>query len=113
MDSEKQVNQKVKVASELEELRNYKTDGTPVSRYWMEPGDKWWDFSFYFHCFILIGGWMLYNAVTTHYITHAQFILNHTITFVWVVCAGIYSFTAVGIDMVRALKKPTQRTGSQ
>jgi len=102
---------------QIAELRDYKPDGTPVVRYWIEgEGDKWWDIGAYFHCFILIGFWMLYNALTTHHMTHVQFMLNHTITFFWVVCAGIYSATNVVIDIQNALKKHEQKskdTGSQ
>lgn len=98
---------------QIAELRNYKPDGTPVIRYWLEPGDKWWDFGFYFHCFILIGFWMLYNVMTTGHMTHTQFMLNHTITVFWVYCAGIYSAAAVVQDIRNALKKHEQKTGSE
>lgn len=99
---------------QIAELRNYKPDGTPVIRYWIEPPDMWWDIGFYFHCFILIGFWMLYNALTTHHMTEMQFMLNHTITFFWVVCAGIYSATNVVKDIIAAAKKHEQKdTGSQ
>lgn len=97
---------------QIEELRDYKPDGTPRKRYWMEPLDKWWDFGFYFHIFILIGVWMLYNAVTTGYMTKAQFILEHTITFIWVILAGIYSAAAVVVDIIASVRKSKQDTGS-
>lgn len=87
-----------------EELRNYKPDGTPEIRYWIDKDDMWWDIGFYFHCFVLIGFWMLYNALTTHHMTRVQFMLDHTITFFWVVCAGIYSATNVGLDIRDALR---------
>lgn len=101
--------------SQIEELRDYKPDGTPVKRYWMEPGDKWWDFGFYFHVVVLIGAWMLYDAATTHYMTRAQFMLNHTITVIWVFAAGIYSAYAVVVDVIAAGKKRKRKqdTGSQ
>ena len=87
------------------DYQKYKPDGTPFKRYWLDPGDKWWDIGFYFHCFILIGFWMLYNAVTTGYMTRIQFVLDHTITVFWVYCAGIYSATAVAMDLIRFLKE--------
>lgn len=92
----------------LDELREYKPDGTPVHRYWLEPGDKWWDLGAYFHCLVLIGIWMLYDAVTTGYMTKTQFIVDHAITVFWVYCAGIYSFTVVVIDMIDAYKHPSE-----
>lgn len=92
-------------AEAVEELRKYNPDGTPVHRYWMGEIDKWWDFGFYFHCFILIGVWMLYDALTTGHMTPTQFKLNHTITVFWVFAAGIYSVVNVILDMVRAVKK--------
>jgi hypothetical protein len=93
----------------LEELRDYNPDGTPKTRYWIGHDDMWWDIGFYFHCFILIGFWMLYDAVTTHHMTQTQFMLDHTITFFWVVCAGIYSGTAVVHDIIDAGKKRQKR----
>lgn len=92
-------------AEAVEELRKYNPDGTPVHRYWMGELDKWWDWGFYFHCFILIGVWMLYDALTTGHITPTQFKLNHTITVFWVFAAGIYSVVNVILDMVKAVKK--------
>ena len=89
----------------VEGLRKYTSDGDAVHRYWMEPLDKWWDIGFYFHVFVLIGFWMLYNAVTTGYMTRVQFMLDHTITVFWVYCAGIYSFTVVVQDIIAAAKK--------
>jgi hypothetical protein len=89
---------------QLEELRDYKSDGTPTKRYWMEPLDRWWDFGFYFHCLILIGVWMLYSVFTTGYLTKVQFMLNHTITVFWVFCAGIYSASAIVVDILAALR---------
>ena len=89
----------------VQEMRDYKPDGTPVKRYWLGKLDKWWDIGFYFHCFILIGVWMLYSSVTIGYLTPTQFKLNHTITVFWVYCAGIYSATNVVLDIRRALKK--------
>lgn len=88
-----------------EELRDYKPDGDFTVRYWIDKDDMWWDIGFYFHIFILIGVWMLYDALTTHHITKAQFMLNHTITFFWVICAGIYTFWAVINDIIEALKE--------
>ena len=91
--------------SQIEELRDYDSNGCPVNRYWMEPGDKWWDFGFYFHCIILIGIWTIYDVSTTGYMTETQFKLNHTITVFWVFCAGIYSAVAVVHDIMDSGKK--------
>ncbi len=88
----------------LLELRNYNPDGTPVNRYWLTKEDKWWDIGFYFHIVILIGVWVLYDALTTGYMTPAQFKLDHIITVVWVWAAAVYSFVTVIIDVVDAAK---------
>ena len=98
---------------QIAELRDYKPDGTPVIRYWLEENDKWWDIGFYFHCIILIGFWMLYNVMTTGHMTQVQFMLNHTITVFWVYCAGIYSATVVVKDIMAAVKRREQQTGSE
>ena len=75
----------------LEDYREYKPNGDAVHRYWMDSDDKWWDLSYYVHITYL-SLFIAIDAATTTIMTPTQFTLNHTVTFVWVLAAGIYTY---------------------
>jgi uncharacterized membrane protein YuzA (DUF378 family) len=78
----------------LELYREYKDNGDPVNRYWLDPEDKWWDIGFY-AMILFIAIFAAFNVATTGIMTPNQFALNHAVTYIWVVLAAIYTFVVV------------------